>query len=158
MDVRFWGPHVWATMDFIAFNYPNEPTDEDKKNIKSFFSSITPLLPCASCRTDFSTLLQKFPIEKHLSSRETLTKWLVEAHNRVNEKLGKPRVNYDNISDKYNAMRGTCETRASVPNSPSQCSLKKNCFSNLFLIIVSLISIVTIIGLTTVWIKHNLNK
>ncbi len=112
MDVRLWGPQVWATMDFIAFNYPERPSAEDKAHVKAFFQNLAPLLPCSSCRDDFAKLLKTYPVEAHLDSRDTLTHWLVEAHNRVNERLGKPRVAYDVVANKYNQLRGTCEMRS----------------------------------------------
>jgi hypothetical protein len=107
MDVRFWGPQFWATLEFLAFNYPQNPSDQDRQNMKTLYSLLPELLPCSSCQTHFAQLLKDYPIQ--LDSRDTLTRWLVEAHNRVNDRLKKPRVTYDFVADKYQQMRGTCE-------------------------------------------------
>jgi hypothetical protein len=107
MDVRFWGPQFWATLEFLAFNYPQDPSNQDKQNMKTLYSLLPELLPCSSCQTHFAQLLKDFPIQ--LDNRDTLTRWLVEAHNRVNDRLKKPRVAYEVVADKYQQMRGTCE-------------------------------------------------
>lgn len=120
MDVRLWGPHFWATMDFVAFNYPETASANDKKQAKAFFHSLAPLLPCSTCRDEFAQLLKTYPIDKHLDNRQALTQWLVEVHNRVNDRLQKPRVAYDVVAAKYNTMRGTCEMRQ-CSAEPKQC-------------------------------------
>lgn len=107
MDVRFWGPQFWATLEFLAFNYPQNPSSQDRQNMKTLYALLPEMLPCTSCRTHFAQLLKDFPVQ--LDSRDTLTRWLVEAHNRVNDRLKKPRVAYEVVADKYQQMRGTCE-------------------------------------------------
>jgi len=137
MDVRFWGPQFWASMEFVAFNYPTDPTQQDRKNMRNFFSAVAQVLPCQSCREHFQQLLKDYPVENHLDTREALTKWLVEAHNRVNERLGKPRVPYTVVADKYQQFRGTCEMGKLTPATSGTCQPKKNVL--LIVVIVALI-------------------
>ena len=37
MLTSVWGPSMWHTLHTISFNYPVNPTEEDKKNYKIFF-------------------------------------------------------------------------------------------------------------------------
>jgi hypothetical protein len=158
MDVRLWGPQFWSTMDFVAFNYPHEPTETDKKNVRTFYETLALLLPCSSCRNDFAKMLKTFPIDEHLQNQESLTKWLVEAHNRVNEKLGKSRIDYETVANKYNQMRGTCEMRrtgsSTCPPQASTSSSQKKCISRTVTIATISVAIVVLISVMAWWVLH----
>ena len=39
MDPKIWGPPGWLFLHTITFNYPTNPTEEDKKYYKNFFYS-----------------------------------------------------------------------------------------------------------------------
>ena len=32
-----WGPHGWKFMHYVSLGYPSNPTEEDKKNYKTFY-------------------------------------------------------------------------------------------------------------------------
>lgn len=110
MDVRLWGPHAWEFLHAATFGYPENPTSKEQAKMKCFFECLPWILPCKSCQQHFAQLLVTSPIDPHLGSREALTIWLVEAHNMVNTRLGKPTLSYDFVRDKYHGMRGTCRT------------------------------------------------
>lgn len=110
MDTYFWGPSLWTAMHAITFDYPEQPTEDDKKNYRQFFHSLKTVLPCDTCRQHYSKGIETtLPIDKALQNRDSLTRWLVNFHNIVNERLGKPIVPYDNVKEKYEAMRGKCQ-------------------------------------------------
>ena len=163
MDTRFWGPSFWSTCDFICFNYPVTPTAEDKKTMSTFFKALAPLLPCGACRDEFSNILRTYPVDKHLDSRDAVSRWMVEVHNRVNERLGKPRVGYDQIAAKYNAMRGTCEMRQSEQPSgtnKNDNNGKKCQRARTLEIVVILVGLAAMAGLMAWWFKtyHSRNR
>lgn len=108
MDTRIWGPHMWEFLHTVSFNYPETPTQQDKKDMISFFHAAARILPCEKCQVHFQKLLQTDPIEAHVESREVLSRWLVHAHNQVNTRIHKPSMDYDFVRDKYEQMRGTC--------------------------------------------------
>jgi hypothetical protein len=153
MDVRFWGPSFWATLDFIAFNYPHDPSSSDKKNVKQFITTLGQLLPCATCQQHFTELLSTFVIDDHLKSRDTLTRWIVDLHNKVNERLGKPKVPFEQVSSKYEQMRGTCEMNQSKKNpfTSDTCPQSK---SGLYLLIGLFIA--TVVLIVVLWNKTTL--
>ena len=87
MDPEVWGPHGWQFLHSITLAYPDNPTLEDKNNHTQFFNSIQNILPCQSCRDHYSLSLQELPVEQHLENKESLFRWLVDIHNRVNVKI-----------------------------------------------------------------------
>jgi len=91
---KFWGPACWKFLDCLAFSYPATPSPEQQANMAAFFHALKNVLPCYSCRRDFTKMMEDEPIERHLYSRESLTRWLNDKHNQVNHKLGSPIVPY----------------------------------------------------------------
>lgn len=117
-DVRIWGPKAWDFMHTVTFAYPeNNPSDLDKQNIIQFFQSIANNLPCKQCKFHFSKLLEEYPIPAE--NRETLSKWLVDRHNDVNKRLGKPIYPYEFVIKKYQDMSNLCPTTLSSSSSSS---------------------------------------
>ena len=45
-----------------------------------------------------------YPIENHLENKESLFKWLVDVHNRVNIDNGKREYSYDEVTKLYENM------------------------------------------------------
>lgn len=109
---RIWGPALWTSLHCIAFGYPMDPSDENKKTYRAFFESIQHVLPCLYCRISYGEFI--FTEDTDLtddvfSSRENLTNWLFKLHNRVNQKLGVDYgVIYDDHKKKYESYRAKC--------------------------------------------------
>ena len=112
IQTRAWGPPAWFFLHSIAQNYPVKPDDLKKEQYLAFFISLGNVLPCRFCResyykyitggkylnTDENEQNDPDPITEddkanlkltlsHLESRATLTKWLFNLHNRINDKL-----------------------------------------------------------------------
>ena len=62
------------------------------------------VLPCPACRREFSQESGKLTM-KIFQSRRSLSKWLVDVHNRVNVRLGKKRVPFTNVKIRYIGYR-----------------------------------------------------
>ena len=45
MLTSVWGPSMWHYLHTMSFNYPDNPTKEDKENYKSFIQSLKNILP-----------------------------------------------------------------------------------------------------------------
>lgn len=91
---KSWGPACWRFLDCLAFSYPCTPSHEQQADMAEFFHALKKVLPCYSCRTDFTKMMDEDPIERHLHSREALTRWLNGKHNNVNRKLGTTTMPY----------------------------------------------------------------
>lgn len=97
-----WGPPGWRFMHYITLSYPIEPSDKNKEDIKRFFTSVGPVLPCESCRIHFNSHRHKHPItDDVLSTRDNLVIWLMNIHNEVNLIKGKPIYTLDMLYDEY---------------------------------------------------------
>jgi len=94
-----WGPSAWLFLHSVSFQYPENPTDQDKNNYKIFFESLQNILPCPNCREHYQKNLKENPM--NLESRESLIKWVIDLHNAVNKKNSKKEYSYDEVNDLY---------------------------------------------------------
>ena len=53
MMTYIWGPSLWHSLHTISFNYPVNPTEEQKNQYYNFFLSLKDVLPCRHCRENF---------------------------------------------------------------------------------------------------------
>ena len=96
MDPKGWGPSAWIFLHSITLNYPEYPSAEDKKNIHGFFSNLGNILPCNSCKWNYKSHLEKYPLNNSvLNSKQNLVKWLIDIHNSVNIMNNKPTYSHD---------------------------------------------------------------
>jgi len=108
MNVNKWGPGGWIFLHTLTFNYPLEPTEDDKQRYKNFFNSITDILPCKYCRESFKIYTKYLPIDQFLESREGITYWLYRIHNLINQKVFKPTFTFDHVVREYEKIRAGC--------------------------------------------------
>jgi len=104
MDPNVWGPHGWQFLHSITLAYPDNPTDNDKQNHLQFFDSLKYILPCDKCKNHYAQTLMTYPIENHLENKESLFRWLVDVHNRVNIDNNKREYSYDEVTEIYEKM------------------------------------------------------
>jgi hypothetical protein len=91
-----WGPVGWKFIHFIALAYPQNPTVEQKANYKTFFESIQNVLPCIICSNNYKKHLEELPLnDEILASKESLLRWSIDMHNKVNIQNNKPALSYD---------------------------------------------------------------
>lgn len=85
---RVWGPSFWTSMFSTAAKYPkNNPSKISKIKMKNLFYSFKNSLPCSKCEISYKELLERFPIDKFLSSRKKLLTWLYIIRDQINRKL-----------------------------------------------------------------------
>lgn len=101
LSYRSWGPSGWKFMHSVTLSYPDNPTPQDRAEMRKFFTSIAPVLPCPDCRTHFAKAVQTSFTETTLDNKENLFRWLVDVHNRVNRRLHKPILSYRHVSELY---------------------------------------------------------
>jgi hypothetical protein len=139
-DPNFWGPPLWSTLHTISFDYPNNPTEEEKNNYRNFFHALKYVLPCGTCREHYGKGIEKtYPIEPALKNRDSLSRWLVNFHNVVNKRLNKPVVTYESVKEKYDALSGKCSTTVCGPKEPP-CARRKT--DNLLYVTIMLLLVV----------------
>ena len=112
MSTKIWGPPMWTSLHTISFSYPLNPTIQDKKNYKQYFTLIGDMLPCIICKQSYKEFIKSGETKLDdavMYNKDTLTKWLYHLHNKVNFKLGVDYgVTYDDICKKYNSYIVSC--------------------------------------------------
>lgn len=130
-STSIFGPPIWFILHIISFNYPVNPTNEDKVNYKNWLLSFQYVLPCIYCRNNFQNNLIKSNFnEKVFTNRNTFSKFIYTLHNNVNEMLGKNiKISYEEVRDKYENFRSRCsEEELIVDNNIKE----KKCESSLY--------------------------
>lgn len=95
-----WGPKLWMSIHFIALAYPISPTDEHKKNYKTFYETLQYVLPCSLCANNYKEHLKIKPLnDSVLKDKESLVKWTIDMHNLVNKDNNKEVLSYDKAID-----------------------------------------------------------
>ena len=97
MRPEIWGPHLWFILHIISFEYPENPTEYDKRIYHDFYTALKDVIPCELCRKHYREHLHKHPLTPHLDTRQTLVQWVIDVHNFVNISLGKPTLTYDEV-------------------------------------------------------------
>ena len=101
---NIWGPPAWTFLHTVTFNYPENPTEDDKKNFYDFFMNLQYVLPCEKCKAHYKQNLKKYDLKNNLGSRQDLVKWLIDLHNDINKDNGKPVWSYSEVYNKYQSM------------------------------------------------------
>lgn len=102
-DPAQWGPHLWYYLHFSAANYPDQPTVDQQKKMKDWLCSLAVTIPCKNCSHHFNKYIEehKHNLNQICSCREHLFRFLVDIHNKVNQRKGKPTFTYQQAKDIY---------------------------------------------------------
>lgn len=131
MLTSIWGPAAWQYLHCVSFTYPNNPSEDEKRHFRELFESLQYTLPCSYCRKSYSNFIITEPtiLVNALDNRKTLTRWLYDIHNRVNQKLGVDYgITYDEVVKKYESYRATCDPTKEGCIMP--INDKQKCFQN----------------------------
>jgi hypothetical protein len=110
-----WGPPMWFVLHIITLNY----NPDYKKGYLAFFKSLRFVLPCKSCRINYTKTIKTHPLLQLTSSvfenRESLSFWLFKLHNFVTKCNKGTQVVYKDTKQDFNKMlkfyskfRATC--------------------------------------------------
>ena len=110
MMTKIWGPAMWHYLHTMSFNYPVEPTKEQKIHYRDFVLNLRNVLPCKYCRMNLANNLKKKPLMMcHMKSRETFSRYIYELHETVNRMLNKKsNLTYCEVRDRYENFRSRC--------------------------------------------------
>ena len=103
-NTNTWGPSAWIFLHTITFNYPINPTENDKYIYKNFFNNLGLILPCGICQYNYNLHIQKYSIDNYLSTKDDLVNWLIIIHNEVNKLHNKPTKSFNEIIKYYTEM------------------------------------------------------
>ena len=105
-----WGPALWHSLHTISFNYPVNPTTENKKHYRDFMLNLVNILPCKYCRENLKNNYKQFPLTMEcMKNRNSFSRYVFKLHETVNKKLGKKSgLTYCDIRERYEHFRARC--------------------------------------------------
>ncbi|SMQ51456.1 unnamed protein product [Zymoseptoria tritici ST99CH_1A5] len=99
-DVEELGRSTWTLLHTLTANYPERPSFAQQSETKQFIGLFGKLYPCWVCADDFRAWM-KDGNEPRLSNRDDFGRWMCEAHNAVNEKLGKSKFDCNKWEERW---------------------------------------------------------
>lgn len=132
-----WGPHAWKFLHHVTFNYPENPTPQEQQDAENLFLSLKSLLPCEDCKVNFTNELNSFPIDTR--SKYSLSNWLVNVHNAVNQRLNKKTITYAEASKMYGNECSQCKNARSLNKSTNNNTIKVLFYIVLIFIIIAIL-------------------
>jgi len=101
LDPKVWGPHYWFFIHTVAMTYPHHPNTVTKKKYYEFIQNLPLFLPIQEISSEFSRLIDKYPITPYLDNRDSFIRWTHFIHNKINQKLEKPQISLNEFYVKY---------------------------------------------------------
>jgi hypothetical protein len=94
----------------ISFNYPVNPTQQQKKQYRDYVLSLQNVLPCGACRKNLKTNFKHLPLTmKDLKNRDTFSRYIYNLHELVNRMLHKKsNLSYCDVRERYEHFRSRC--------------------------------------------------
>lgn len=128
MLTTVWGPSMWHYLHTMSFNYPVNPTDDDKHNYMKFILHLKYVLPCGKCRKNLRKNLKRLPLTiSHMQSRETFSKYIYDLHELINTMLDKKSgLSYDDVRERYEHFRARCVLPIANMLKKSTCKTRKS--------------------------------
>jgi len=110
MLTTVWGPSIWHFLHTMSFNYPNEPTKDQKKYYRNFILTLEHILPCKYCRINLKNNLKLLPLKfEHMKNRYTYSKYIYDLHEHINKMLKKiSGLSYNDVRERYEHFRSRC--------------------------------------------------
>ena len=128
MLTSVWGPSLWHYLHTMSFNYPINPTVQDKKHYLDFIISLQYVLPCKYCRMNLTKNFKQLPIAMEtMNSRETFSHYIYNLHELINKMLKKKsNLSYCDVRERYEHFRSRCTEEKPIIFKYTKLQTKKN--------------------------------
>lgn len=94
-------------MHTMAAYYPDQPSEQQKRQTVTFLRSFTQTFPCSYCANDFAEIMTDHPPK--VQSQREFSQWMCEAHNIVNDHLGKPQFDCSLVDQRWKIYKNKIE-------------------------------------------------
>ena len=123
-----WGPAQWYMLHTISFNYPVNPSLEEKKQYRKYVLSLQNVLPCGACRKNLKMNLKHLPLKmSDMESRDSFSRYIYNLHELVNKMLKKKsNLSYCDVRERYEHFRSRCIDEKPKVFKYSDIKTKKN--------------------------------
>jgi hypothetical protein len=101
LDPTVWGPHYWFFLHTIAISYPLHANTLIKKKYYDLIHNFVLFIPVESIATHFSKLIDEYPVTPYLDTRDSFIRWMHFIHNKINQKLEKPKITLEQFYQVY---------------------------------------------------------
>ncbi len=115
MRMSDWAPQVWHFLHAVTFAYADEPSADERRRVETFFRALPAVLPCHECGHHFARALDAdggARFAAALGGGAPLSRWLVDVHNDVNRRTGKPQVTYAAVRCLFDGNEGVRRSHA----------------------------------------------
>ena len=97
-----WGSDVWSVLHLFSFNYPLNPTSEEKQRYKNFIESLFCFLPCIICVNNIKKHYSKEEFYNSVDNgRKAIVIYFFNLHNDINVSLNKPYYTWNEFIKNY---------------------------------------------------------
>lgn len=134
MLTSIWGPSMWHYLHTMSFNYPVEPSKENKHYYKEFVKNLQYTLPCKYCRINLKNNFKAHPIKEcHMKDRESFSRYVYELHELVNKMLNKKSgLKYCDVRERYEHFRARCSNEKPKIFKFNKTKKEKGCTEPLY--------------------------
>ncbi|CAG8442934.1 9280_t:CDS:1, partial [Ambispora leptoticha] len=98
-DSETLGRHTWTFLHTMAAYYSDTPTTTQQTMMLSFLRTFSHVYPCWYCAEHFREEMSRKP--PHVENRTALSRWMCEAHNEVNQRLGKKIFDCSKVDERW---------------------------------------------------------
>lgn len=133
MLTSVWGPSMWHSLHTMSFNFPVNPTQNDRKNYRSFLKNLVHVLPCRHCRENLKKNFKCLPITQSvMKNRDTFSRYVYDLHEHVNKMLNKKsNLTYVEVRERYEHFRARCNKTKTMKKIKVKKS-EKGCIDPLY--------------------------
>ncbi|DBA65843.1 TPA: hypothetical protein ACH3X2_002874 [Trebouxia sp. C0005] len=96
------GRATWTMLHTLAVQYPQMPTKQQQKDVKTLVDVLTRIYPCTECAQHFGEVVKSDP--PNVSSGHELQQWMCRVHNNVNKSIGKRTFNCKFVEARWGAL------------------------------------------------------
>ncbi|KAL2327577.1 hypothetical protein Fmac_021004 [Flemingia macrophylla] len=100
------GRATWTFLHTLAAQYPDNPTRQQKKDVKELVQILTRMYPCSECADHFKVVCRANPVQT--GSHAEFSGWLCHVHNIVNRSLEKPVFPCERVDARWGKQKA-CE-------------------------------------------------
>jgi hypothetical protein len=103
MSKSVWGPATWYFLHCLVLKINDDVTKPQIEELKGLIGSVFSNLPCPLCTSHAVSLMNSSNF-KQIDTILALRTYMFQFHNKVNERLNKPQMNYEEHIVLYNNM------------------------------------------------------
>lgn len=109
MDISRWGPAYWSVFHITSFDLdvkatlPGAKARQSERALRLLLENFPDTLPCEICSNHLKKIYTMYPPPQSSDkkSKNAVARWSVWVHNKVNERLGKPVLSFDDVVRLY---------------------------------------------------------